>query len=357
MRKVLFLLAGIVFTACVSNEDRYEQGCKDMLSGRYDEALEQFNEIKVDTVSQANMAGFVAARMAECYLKKGDSSAYVSNLHRAALFRNHEASAALVAYIEAHRENTDDYVKYYTGLHNVVPTYGLYAAKLAKVYLFDDKMRDYKKAATLLMPFVSRTGTKINHPQISEMTLAAYMLINGLGGYAQSPEAAMYLVEDCIGTFKAYKDNEEYKMDADAVAILGDLELLRENRNYDNPDNAKECYKFAVGHSKFVSDSYLRAKIDCIIDFIAKREKVLVDPMWWERKPDTWTKYVNESGFSYIGHTTDSGSRKDKLQLSGYPLGPGYGCWTKQFNAFIGNWSNGNPSKGLFISASGTKFQ
>lgn len=356
MRKILFFLAVFLLTACVSNNDLYEKGCRAMLAGRYDEALKLFNEIDIDTLSQSDLAGRVAADMANCYLKKGDSTAYVSNLRRAALLGNRDATTSLITYIESHHENISDYVGFYTALHNAVPSYGLYAARLAKVYLFDNKMKDYNKAATLLMPFVSRTGTKKDYPQVSEKAFAAYMLANGLGGYAESPEAAMYLVEECIKTFNSYKDDEEYKMDADAIAILGDLELLRENRHYDNPDNAKKCYQYAIGHTMFTDTSLLNAKINCISDFISKRERVLIDPMWWDRKPDSWTSYVNNSGFSYIGHTSDSGTPKDKMQLSGYPTGPGYGCWTKQFTAFIGNWSNGNPTKGLFISTDGTSF-
>lgn len=354
-KKTIFIIAGCVTLTLIvvlimailtpSAQSYYEKGRRALLTGNYEEAQELLTKaIEKSEDTSLTLKSDALMSLAECSSRQGDSVKAIDYTRQAALLFNQQAQAVYGDYLDRHKELKEEFISYYSYLNKQSPQESRYAGKLAGKYLFDVEYgRNYDKAGELLLPFISKSGSGSGDP--NTVAYAAYLMALGEGGYPESPEAAMMLGGKCIGNVKSII--EDPTIDAEALLILGNLALAEcasDTRSdmYDNVVKAGILYEAA---EKADIDGSLggmpRQFINRIDDFCAERQKVAVDPNWWDKNPNDWTRFYNhETGFRYLGHTNYSGYQ-GAFGGSEYPTGWGIGAWTKDCQVFLGKWNAG----------------
>ncbi|MDE6542247.1 MAG: hypothetical protein K2L74_09560 [Muribaculaceae bacterium] len=336
-------ITGAILAACSPSPGSiYEKGREAMLARDYDTAIELLSQIGSDTTVHNDLRCKALSDIYECYAAKNDSAAAMESLKQAALAGHREARRAYMDFLEANPQPAERYIGFYESMNRIAPHYGLYAARLAKGYLFVKQPAAPAMAAQYLTAFVNKSGSTNGSPDMPEKMMAAYMLAKGLGGYAYSPEGAARLAEGCRSHFSrnshddTMQELEQHTIDADALVILGNLELAS---TFD-PDNVRRALAYykgarAYGHTLTCDAATLDAAVAIIESYLMEREKVNVNSWWPE--PGDWKRYTNDSGFGYIGHTAGNG-----------PSGTGYGVWNNG-RAFVGTWKGHNEHKGILV--------
>lgn len=360
-KKTIFIIAGCIVAVALlgivilmqkpSAQSCYEKGRHALLTGNYEEAQKYLNQaIEINKDKSPALDGEVLMSLAECSNRQGDSVQAIDYTRQAALKFNQDAQSIYGDYLDRHKELKNEFISYYSFLNGQSPQESKYAGKLARIYITDENYRDYNKAGELLMPFISKSGSGDGDP--NTIAYAACLLALGEGGYPESPEVAVMLGSKCIRNINSVIENPA--ADSEALFFLGNMALAEcaydANSNmYDNVVKAYMLYEAAIKNADGFRYDMLTKIITWLDDFRNEAQKVSIDPNWWDKKPNDWTRFYNhETGFRYLGHTNYSGY-KGAYGGTEYPTGWGIGAWTKEGNVFLGKWNAGNVDKGVYI--------
>lgn len=287
--------------------------------------------------------------LAQCRAHQGDSVASADYLRLAAQDMNSDAASEYLAYLFDHPALGQEYVDFLTHMHEHSPEECLYAWRLAWVKL--DSM-DYEAAGELLQPYVSFAGTALPGTPVEAKVLAAEMMCFGWGGYVQSPEGAVALATSCRNTLE---DTDLSVYSRGIIWRLGFFELmdLAYNPEPDIIENVQRAKRYIS--AAYEGTNWENPYSPILDDYLDEASRVVINPLWWERRPQDWKSYTNDSGFRYIGHTVGSGNKNYHDGMPDLPYGTGCGVDNRQHVVSIGKWG-GNPAhlqKGLIIWPNG----
>lgn len=348
-------VAGLGFwSAANSAGSMFEKGRKAMLTGNIEQAEVYLGKAAEKASVNTPLAAEARFYLGQCRIRQDDTEGGMGYMREAGLLGHKDAHYSYVDYLNADPKKSKDYISYFEELTKRNPDNAMYAAMLAKVYIFDSKHRDYDKAAKVLQPFVTRTGS-VKTDDVNALAYASAIMSLGVGGYAESPEGASVLVMKCRRLAEGRLDDPA--IDGFALLVLANAELI--NKAYNAEDKAIDNIARALAYLRAAQEKEPRLvdrtanTVRWLEDFLDEHEKVQLSPMWWDRNPEDWTEFVNhDTGFKYIGHTNLSGLRQS-WGNNEYPNGWGCGVWTKEHQAFIGKWSGGKIGHGLFVNSYG----
>lgn len=355
MKKSAIIFLGVAATSLVicgiclllysnSSGVLYEKGLKALLTGRYDDAQEYMQRV-VDKNDARRGDAYYA--LAQCEEHRGDTTAYLEYLHQAALDLNEQAAGEYLTYMESNPVLFEEYKNFLTRMHHISPDSYIYSWKLAYTKILS---QEFDSAAVLLQPYVSLSGTALPGAGVEAKILAAEMMLNSLGGYAESPEGAVMLANSCRNIL-ADADLSAYPREI--LWGLGKFELLDlaytpESNIAENVGRAKRYISAYYEGTPWENENPYIAVLD---DYLDEASRVAINPLWWERRPQDWKSYTNDSGFRYIGHTVGSGNINYHDGMPDRPYGKGCGIDNRQHIVYIGKWG-GNPAvlqSGLII--------
>ena len=133
---------------------------------------------------------------------------------------------------------------------------------------------------------------------------------------------------------------------------LMDLAYTPESNIIENISRAKRYFS-ASGEAMYSGYSHPYAAV--LEDYLDGASRARINPLWWERRPQDWKSYTNNSGARYMGHTVGSGNKNYHDGMPDRPYGTGCGVDNRQHVVSIGKWG-GNPAhlqKGLIIWSNG----
>lgn len=357
MKKSAIIFLGVAATSLVicgiclllysnSSGVLYEKGLKALLTGRYDDAQEYMQRV-VDKNDARRGDAYYA--LAQCCAHQGDSVASYEYLHKAALDMNSDAAREYLVYLDGQPALGHEYVDFLTYMHEHSPEECLYAWRLAWVKL--DSM-DYEAAGELLQPYVSFAGTALPGTPVEAKVLAAEMMCRGQGGYALSPEGAITLANSCQS---ALEERDWSEINGWIFFRLGHLKLIElayipESDIIRNIGLAKRYFDAFT-----MRTGYTFGGIEMLDEYLNEASQVVINPLWWERRPQDWKSYSNDSGFRYIGHTVGSGNKNYHDGMPDRPQGMGCGVDNRSHLVYIGKWG-GSPSslqKGVRVQHDG----
>lgn len=360
MKKSAIIFLGVAATSLVicgiclllysnSSGVLYEKGLTAMLTGRYDEAQEYMQRV-VDKNDARRGDAYYA--LAQCEEHRGDTTAYLEYLHQAALDMNEQAAGEYLTYLESDWAANEEYVSFLTRMHELSPDNYTYAWKLAFRKMI---LQEFDTAAVLLQPYVSLSGTALPGAGVEAKILAAALMIHGQGGYVRSPEGAVMLANSCRNVME---DANLSEYDSVILSEFGMFELLDlaytpESNIIENISRAKRYFS-ASGEAMQLGFPHPYAAV--LDDYLDEASRVAINPLWWERRPQDWKSYTNDSGFRYIGHTVGSGNKNYHDGMPDRPYGKGCGVDNRQHIVYIGKWG-GNPAglqSGLIIRPDGS---
>lgn len=133
---------------------------------------------------------------------------------------------------------------------------------------------------------------------------------------------------------------------------LMDLAYTPKSNIIENISRAKRYFS-ASGEAMYSGYSHPYAAV--LEDYIDGASRARINPLWWERRPQDWKSYTNDSGFRYLGHTVGSGNINYHDGMPDRPQGIGCGVYTREHITYIGKWG-GSPAvlqSGLIIYPNG----
>lgn len=357
-KKILYVVAGVVAVVVVlvvvslvspSAEVSYNNGQHALLTGQYDKAREYLTKALKHS-KNPDLTGEILVSLGMCSLKEGKDD-WKDYMRQAALLQNRKGIAGYEEYLKQFPEQKQEYMAFYGEMASRNPGNSYYAAKLARMYLFDQDFVDISKAGSYLLPFVSQSGS--GSGGVNTLAYAAYLLGFGAGGYVESPESAI------MQSGKCKKDIDrvlrDVDVDAEALNILGDMALAEcayesNSKLIENIVAAGRFYEAAAERANPQLKAAIVPKLNLIEEIRTEMSKVVISPNWWDKKPNDWTGFFNDqTGFRYVGHTNASGDIHAPSGITEYPTGWGIGAWTKEKNVFVGRWKNGQIDRGIWV--------